>query len=109
MTDGNHIQESLLTGNISRVVLDIYKATSLEKYLNHPKIILEKVKKIQASYGVILSGDVKRTKKCVKRYVTENEAKILEKLTEKTIIFKVRKKISNFDLIEMTALRIHLL
>ena len=66
-SEGKYVQQSLLSGNVSKVVLDIYSAGKIKDYLTHPKIILEKVETVKASYGVALAGETKRIKKCISR------------------------------------------
>ena len=88
-TDGKYVQQSLISGNVSRVLLDVYSAGSLKDYLIHPKIILEKTETIVGSYGLALAGDAKRIHKCVNRQVRENSKSTAEKIQQHEFFFKV--------------------
>ena len=88
-TNGEYVQQSLLSGNVSRVLLDVYTAGALKDYLTHPKIILEKTENIVGSYGVALAGDAKRINKCVRRLVQENSKSTAEKIQQNTFFFQV--------------------
>ena len=51
---------------------------------------LDKIIDVKASYGILLSGDLKRISKCVKKYIEENKSKLVQDLLDSTIIFKVQ-------------------
>ena len=79
----------MLSGNVSRVLLDFYRAGSLKAYLDDPGIILEKVLNIEGSYGIALSGEAKRIKSCVGRYAKEREKQMLEDIRKNIALLEV--------------------
>lgn len=84
------MQESLLSGNVSKVVLDIYSASTLKSYLNHPNIILEKVKRTRAAYGIALANEAKRIKGCVRKFMQENSRQALVNISDLTYLYQVK-------------------
>ena len=88
-SNGPYIQQSLLSGNISKVVLDIYTASVLKDYLLHPNIMLEKLERIEAGYGVALTGETRRIKTCISRFAKENAKSAMEKIAEETYLYQV--------------------
>ena len=96
MSDGNFVHEQLLSGRVSKVFLDSFQANALRKFLDHPEIVLDSIHNAKASYGVLLSGDAKRISKCVKKYVSENEQRLFERIAQSTTSFKVFFLIINF-------------
>ena len=83
------MQESLLSGNVSTVVMDIYHARTLKDYLLHPQIFMEETKMITASYGVALGGETKKIRKCISRFAAENTKSMLEKVDQMTFLYQV--------------------
>ena len=69
--------------------MDLYTAASLKDYLVHPNIILEKIERVDASFGVALAGEAKRIKNCLNRFAKENSKLLHEKLSQDTYIFQV--------------------
>ena len=88
-SDGKFVQESLLSGNVSAVALDIYTAGILKEYLVHPQIFMEETKMITASYSVALGGETKRIRKCISRFASENAKSVLEKVDQMTFLYQV--------------------
>eukprot|EP00795_Rhopilema_esculentum_P002629 gene2630-826_t len=89
VSDGHFIKRSLMSGNVSRVLVDFYRAGALKAYLDDPGIVLEKVLNIQGSFGIALSGEAKRIKSCVSRYAKEREKQMLE---------EIRKNVASFEI-----------
>ena len=83
------MQESLLSGNVSSVVLDIYTAGALKSYLVHPSIYMEETKSITASYSVALGGETKKMRKCIRRFASENAKSVLDKVDKRTFLYQV--------------------
>ena len=88
-SNGQFVKQSLLSGNISKVSLEYYKANTLANYLDHPNIQLERIETIKGSYGVLIGGDTKRIKHCVSRYAKEREQEILEKIDKLVYRYEV--------------------
>ena len=88
-SDGKFVQSSLLSGNVSAVVLDTYTAGTLKDYLVHPQIFMEETKMVTASYSVALGGETKRIRKCIRRFASENAKSILEKVDQLTFLYQV--------------------
>ena len=83
------MQESLLSGNASKVVVDLYTAALLKDYLTHPKIMLEKVKRVDGSFGVALAGETKRIKNCINNAAKQNFKSLQGKINQNTYMFEV--------------------
>ena len=79
----------MLSGNISKVSLEYYKASTLANYLHHPNIQLERIETIKGSYGVLIGGEAKRIKHCVSRHAKEREQEILEKVDKLVYRYEV--------------------
>ena len=77
-------------GNVSKLFIDIYKATSIRSFINSSTMVLDEVKDVQSSYGIILSGELKRTSKCVKKYIDERNIKLAQQLSDSTAVFTVQ-------------------
>jgi len=87
-SDGKFVQNSLLSGNVSAVALDIHTAGTLKDYLLHPDIYMEDTEKITASYSVALGGETKRMRKCISRFASENAKSVLEKVDQMTFLYQ---------------------
>ena len=84
------MQESLFSGNATKVVMDLYTAALLKDYLIHPKIILEKVERVDASFGVALAGETIRLRHCLNRFAKESSEVTHAKIKENTYMYEVR-------------------
>ena len=91
-SDGKFVQNSLLSGNVSAVALDIHTAGILKDYLLHPDIYMEDTEKITASYSVALGGETKRMRKCISRFASENAKSVLEKVDQMTFLYQVMSR-----------------
>ena len=89
-SNGNLISTKLLNGNASRLLIDTFKAGAIRYEIDRPQISLEEVKEVQASYGIILSGELKRASKCIKKYIDENSDEFMKKLGDATFSSEVR-------------------
>ena len=70
-------------------MLEAYEAGQHKKLLEHPDIEFDKLEKVDASYGVVLTGESRRIKSCLKRYLKENSPAILQELAAHSVAFKV--------------------
>ena len=77
-------------GNVSKLFIDNFKASSIHSFIDSSLMVLDEVKDVQASYGVILSGELKRTSKCVKKYIDERSINLAQQLSDSTVHFTVR-------------------
>ena len=91
-SDPIFVQQQLLSGNVSKLAIDTYKAVLLKNVLNSTNIKLEAIKDIEASYGIALAGEAKRVKQCVSRYARENSQEILLKISKNAFTFKVSRQ-----------------
>ena len=83
------VRKQLLSGNVSKLAIDAYKAVLLKDVLDSTNLKLEAVKDIEASYGIALAGEAKRVKQCVGRYARENSQEMLLKISQNAFTFKV--------------------
>ena len=88
-SDTETVKQSLLSGKVKKVLLEAYEAGQHKEALKHPDIEFDKLEKVDSSYGVVLSGEGRRIKSCLKRYVKENSQKILEELADHSVSFEV--------------------
>ena len=88
-SDGRYVQESLLSGNATKVLMDLYTAALLKDYLIHPKIILEKVERSDASFGVALAGKTIGIRHCLNRFAVENYEVVHAKIRENIYMYEV--------------------
>lgn len=88
-SDGELVARQLTKGISTKTFIDPFKATSISTYLDSPMIRLDELKDVQASYGILLSGELRQTAKCVQKYVSENNDAFLRQLSASTAQFKV--------------------
>ena len=69
--------------------MDLYTASLLKDYLTHPSIMLEKVERVDGSFGVALSGETKRIKNCVNSAAKQNFGSMQDKVNQNTYMFEV--------------------
>ena len=93
ISDPIFVQQQLLSGNVSKLAVETYKAALLKDVLDSPKIRLEAVKNIEASYGIALAGEAKRIKHCLSRYARENSQEMLLKISKHAFTFKVNNRL----------------
>ena len=83
------MQHQLENGTATKVLIDIFKASSIANYIDIPTIMLNEVIDVSASYGVLLSGELTCVSKCVKKYVEEGNDVFLQQLSDSIIDFQV--------------------
>ena len=74
-------------------MLEAFEAGQHKEALKHPDIEFDKLEKVDSSYGVVLAGESRRIKSCLKRYVKENSQIILQELAAHSVSFKVMLQI----------------
>ena len=88
-SDGLFVQHQLKDGNATKLLIDIFKASSIAKYIEIPTIMLDEVIDVSASYGVLLSGELISVSRCVKKYVEERNDVFLQQLSDSVVGFQV--------------------
>ena len=88
-SDERLLRTKLRNGNATRLFIDAFKASAIKSVINDIPLYLDEVKHVEASYGIILSGEVKRASKCIKKYIDENNLELLKTLNAVPLDYKV--------------------
>jgi len=102
-SDGLFVQHQLKDGNATKLLIDIFKASSIAKYIDIPTIMLDEVIDVSASYGVLLSGELISVSRCVKKYVEERNDVFLQQLSDSVVGFQKGKQVQTALINHMTS------
>ena len=90
-TSIQQLADSLKSGEVEAVLIDVYSAATNEHIFKHPTIRVQDIIKYDKPYGLILSGDLVNVHEEIRDFIASNQALILQIVENSTTRMSVSK------------------